>query len=48
MGDTVYGCGNADAYPNVIVEEVYEEEEHVIRKPKKEVVAPVSTPVEVV
>lgn len=37
-----------DAYPNVVVEEVYEEEEPVIRKPKKEVVAPVSTPVEVV
>lgn len=36
-----------DAYPNVVVEEVYEEEEPVIRKPKKEVVAPVSTPVEV-
>jgi putative NIF3 family GTP cyclohydrolase 1 type 2 len=36
-----------NAYPNVVVEEVYEEEEPIIRKPKKEVVAPISTPVEV-
>jgi putative NIF3 family GTP cyclohydrolase 1 type 2 len=36
------------AYPNVPVEEVYEEEEPIIRRPKKEIVAPASTPVEVV
>lgn len=36
-----------NAFPNVIVEEVYEEEEPIIRKPKKEVVASVSTPVKV-
>ncbi|KAG9200783.1 hypothetical protein G6514_006639 [Epicoccum nigrum] len=36
-----------NAYPNVVVEEVYEEEEPTIRKPKKEVVVPILTPVEV-
>lgn len=36
------------AFPNVAVEEVYEEEEPIIRKPKKEIVAPESMPVEVV
>lgn len=35
------------AFPNVPVEEVYEAEEPVVRKPKKEAVAPASTPVKV-
>ncbi|KAF1366130.1 hypothetical protein EJ07DRAFT_161168 [Lizonia empirigonia] len=36
------------AFPNVPVEEVYEQEEPVVRKPKKEPIALVSTPVETV
>lgn len=36
------------AFPNVPVEEVYEQEEPVVRKPKKEPITLVSTPVEAV
>jgi putative NIF3 family GTP cyclohydrolase 1 type 2 len=36
------------AFPDVSVEEVYEEEEPVIRKPKKQAVVLVPTPVDVV
>ncbi|KAH6620008.1 hypothetical protein C7974DRAFT_316004 [Boeremia exigua] len=35
------------AFPTVAVEEIYEEEEPVIKRPKQEIVAPISTSVEV-